>query len=286
MPADLPTRPETGTDSAPGPDALAAARARMRTLATGYAAALPGRDTHSLMHGLDGVQLTFMPMGDRDGAFDPEHNVILINSRVRPERQRFTLAHEISHALLLGDDDLLSDLHDAFEGDRLEQVIETLCNVGAAALLMPADLIAGMLARFGPTGRALGELARRADVSASTALYALAEHTDAPVLYAVCALTRAGTDDPDDETPAGKVLTVRVSGGAPGVKYSLRPGTPVPDDHPVAVALDTRLPIVQDSYVPFRSGRRMPAQVDAFPDRQRVLVSFRLPDRPAARGEA
>lgn len=285
VPADLPTRPETGTDSAPGPDALAAARARMRTLATGYAAALPGRDTHSLMHGLDGVQLTFMPMGDRDGAFDPEHNVILINSRVRPERQRFTLAHEISHALLLGDDDLLSDLHDAFEGDRLEQVIETLCNVGAAALLMPTDLIAGMLARFGPTGRALGELARRADVSASTALYALAEHTDAPVLYAVCALTRAGRDDPDDG-PAGKVLTVRVSGGAPGVKYSLRLGTPVPDDHPVAVALDTRLPIVQDSYVPFRSGRRMPAQVDAFPDRQRVLVSFRLPDRPAARDEA
>lgn len=286
MPADLPTRPEPGTDPAPGPDPLAAARGRMKALATAYAAGLPGRDTHSLMHGLDGVQLTFMPMGDRDGAFDPEHNVILINSRVRPERQRFTLAHEISHALLLGDDDLLSDLHDAFEGDRLEQVIETLCNVGAAALLMPADLIAGMLARFGPTGRALGELARRADVSASTALYALAEHTDAPVLYAVCALTRAGTDDPDDETPAGKVLTVRVSGGAPGVKYSLRPGTPVPDDHPVAVALDTRLPIVQDSYVPFRSGRRMPAQVDAFPDRQRVLVSFRLPDRPAARGEA
>ncbi|WP_343757376.1 ImmA/IrrE family metallo-endopeptidase [Deinococcus depolymerans] len=264
----------------------------MKALAATYAADLPGLDTHSLMHGLNGVQLSFLPMGDRDGAFDPEHSVILINSRVRPERQRFTLAHEISHALLLGDDDLLSDLHDAFEGDRLEQVIETLCNVGAAALLMPDDLIAGMLARFGPTGRALGELARRADVSASTALYALAEHTEAPVLYAVCALTRPETDDPDDSPPppGGKVLTVRVSGGAPGVKYSLRPGTPVPDDHPVAVALDTRLPIVQDSYVPFRSGRRMPAQVDAFPDRQRVLVSFLLPGRaaePAApRGEA
>ncbi|GGR52519.1 radiation response metalloprotease IrrE [Deinococcus seoulensis] len=283
VPADLPTRPDAAPEGAAPADLLAGAKGRMKELAVRYARTLPGLDTHGLMHGLDGVQLTFMPMGDRDGAFDPEHNVILINSRVRPERQRFTLAHEISHALLLGDDDLLSDLHDSFEGDRLEQVIETLCNVGAAALLMPEELLSDLLARFGPTGRALGELARRADVSASTALYALAERTPAPVLYAVCALTRAD-DEPHaaPASPAGtpKILTVRVAGGAPGVKYSLRPGTPIPDDHPVAVALDTRLPISQASYVPFRSGRRMPAQVDAFPDRQRVLVSFLLPDRP------
>ena len=77
----------------------------MKTLAADYAAGLPSLDTHSLMHGLGDVQLTFLPMGERDGAYDPEHRVILINSRVRPERQRFTLAHEISHALLLGDDD-------------------------------------------------------------------------------------------------------------------------------------------------------------------------------------
>ncbi|WP_291432313.1 ImmA/IrrE family metallo-endopeptidase [Deinococcus sp.] len=258
----------------------------MKELAVTYARTLPGLDTHGLMHGLEGVQLTFMPMGDRDGAFDPEHNVILINSRVRPERQRFTLAHEISHALLLGDDDLLSDLHDSFEGERLEQVIETLCNAGAAALLMPDELLTDLLARFGPTGRALAELARRADVSVSTALYALAERTAAPVLYAVCALSRAGDDDEPHAGPptnagagAPKVLTVRVAGGAPGVKYTLRSGTTIPDDHPVAVALDTRLPISEASYVPFRSGRRMPAQVDAFPVRQRVLVSFLLPER-------
>lgn len=246
----------------------------MRELAAAYARGLPGLDTHSLLSGLDAT-LSFLPMGDRDGAYDPEHRVVLINSRVRPERQRFTLAHEISHALLLGDDDLLSDLHDAYEGDRLEQVIETLCNVGAAAILMPDALIDDLLARFGPSGRALAELARRADVSASSALYALAERTRAPVLYAVCAVTRLDAD-PDDDIPAGKALTVRASSGAPGMKYSLRPGTPIPDDHPVAVALATRLPLAQESYVPFRSGRRMPAYVDVFPERQRALVSFAL----------
>ncbi|GMA16291.1 Zn-dependent peptidase ImmA (M78 family) [Deinococcus metallilatus] len=263
--------------------ALAPAKARMRELATAYARNLPGLDTHSLMSGLDAT-LTFMPMGDRDGAYDPEHRVVLINSRVRPERQRFTLAHEISHALLLGDDDLLSDLHDAYEGERLEQVIETLCNVGAAAILMPDALIDEMLARFGPSGRALAELARRADVSASSALYALAERTAAPVLYAVCAMARLEAE-PGEERPSGKALTVRASAGSPGVKYSLRVGTVIPEDHPVAVALDTRLPMTQESYVPFRSGRRMPAYVDAFPERQRVLVSFALMPRAAKGGE-
>ncbi|MFC4426941.1 ImmA/IrrE family metallo-endopeptidase [Deinococcus navajonensis] len=261
-------------DPASPPTALTAAKVRMRELAASYGTGLPGRDTHSLMAGLDGITLTFMPMGDRDGAYDPEHRVILINSQVRPERQRFTLAHEISHALLLGDDDLLSDLHDEYEGDRLEQVIETLCNVGAAALLMPTELMDELLERFGPTGRALAELARRADVSATSALYALAERTDAPVIYAVCALTRA--DEPGGEGGA-RELTVRASSSAPGVKYSLSIGTPVPADHPAAVSLDTRLPLSQDSYVPFRSGRRMPAWVDAFPERQRVMVSFGLP---------
>ncbi|MBB5236302.1 ImmA/IrrE family metallo-endopeptidase [Deinococcus budaensis] len=256
----------------------------MRELAAAYARALPGLDTHSLLSGLDAT-LSFLPMGERDGAYDPEHRVVLINSRVRPERQRFTLAHEISHALLLEDDDLLSDLHDAYEGDRLEQVIETLCNVGAAAILMPEALIDEVLARFGPSGRALAELARRADVSASSALYALAERTRAPVLYAVCAVARPDAD-PDDDAPAGKRLTVRASSGAPGVKYSLRPGTPIPDDHPVAVALATRLPLAQESYVPFRSGRRMPAYVDVFPERQRALVSFALISRAGKGAEA
>ncbi|WP_034419261.1 ImmA/IrrE family metallo-endopeptidase [Deinococcus frigens] len=256
----------------------------MRELAADYAQALPGLDTHSLMSGLDGVTLTFMAMGDRDGAYDPEHRVILINSRVRPERQRFTLAHEIGHALLLGDDDLLSDLHDNFEGDRLEEVIETLCNVAAAAILMPENLITELLARFGPSGRALAELSRRADVSATSALYTLAERTEAPVIYAVCAVSRLEADpadDADDARPTGKALTVRASSAAPGVKYSLRPGTPIPEDHPVAVALDTRIPITQDSYIPFRSGRKMPAYVDVFPERHRALVSFALPVKPS-----
>ena len=245
----------------------------MRDLARVYAAGLPALDTHSLMEGQllqdAGVRLEFMSMGERDGAYDPENKVILINSQARPERQRFTLAHEISHALLLSDDDLLSDLHDTYEGERLETMIETLCNVGAAGILIPDALMNDVLEKHGPSGRAMAELVRRADVSGSAALYALSEVVSGQVLLAVCAPSGRG---------GARQLTVRVSGKAAGVKYSLSPGTPVPDEHPIQIALETGLEISARSYVPFRSGRKMPAWVDVYPDGsgRRVFASFDL----------
>lgn len=256
------------------PEAFAAAKARMRELGIQYAARVPARDAHSLILGLEGIGLQYTPMGDRDGAYDPEHHVILINSQMRPERQRFTLAHEISHALLLGDDDLLSDLHDHFEGEQLEQNIETLCNVGAAAILIPPALLGEMIERFGYSGRTLAELSKRADVSFSTALYALAEQTPTPTIYAVCVAEKPKREsDPIDIT----TLQVRVSSASVGVKYSLRPGTSIPEGHPVGEALLTGMLAEERSFVPFRSGRKMPAFVRAYPAQTLVVTaSFAL----------
>lgn len=251
----------------------------MRELASTYGRGLPGSDAQALASGL-GARLVYMDLGERDGAYDPEHDVILINNKASPERQRFTLAHEISHALLLSDDDLLSAVHDSFEGERLEEVIETLCNVGASALLLPSELLDDVLRRYGPTGRALYELARRADVSASVAIYGLAEVTPGSVIYAVCSRPRGKpTEEGASSRQRGsrRPVVVRASSGSPQARYPLRPGTPVPDDHLVVTVLDTELEAAGRSYVPFRSGRKLPAWVDAYPDKRarRVLVSFR-----------
>ena len=260
-------------------------RQRMRELASAYAATLPSRDTGTLARGLD-ARLVYTDLGARDGAFDPEHGVILIDRKASPQRQRFTLAHEVSHALLLHDDDLLSSLHDVFEGERLESAIETLCNVGAAAILLPPDLQDEVLLRYGPSGRALAELSRRADVSASSAMYALAERSAGAVLYALC--SRVGGRRLEEgvsgrqrraQTGAQRPVVVRASAETAGARYSLRPGTPIPEDHPVVLALDTGLEQGGRSYVPFRSGRKMPAWVDAYPDGQRVMVSFRTEEK-------
>ena len=263
----------------------------MRELAAGYAARLPGRDSEALASGL-GARLVYTDLGERDGAYDPEHGVILIDRKASPQRQRFTLAHEVSHALLLGDDDLLSELHDSFEDDGLEQAIETLCNVGAATILMPPELLNDVLRRYGPTGRAIYELSRRADVSASSAMYALADEAQGAILFAICSRTggkklEEGSSGRQRQAALGaqRPVVVRASAETKEVKYSLRPGTQVPDDHLIAVALDSGYEDGGRSYVPFRSGRKMPAYVDAYPDGKRgVLVSFRMEEKAAEKG--
>lgn len=235
---------------------------RMRELARSFATTHKVREAHALAEGL-GARLVFMDLGERDGAYDPEHGVILINQTHSPQRQRFTLAHEISHALLLGDEDLLSDLHDTFDGDDLENAIETLCNVGAATILIPDDDLRAALERHGISGQVIADVARRADVSAPVALYALSDFVRTPAIFAVC-----GTNG------HGKTLTVLNSASTGSMRYSLSPGTLIPEGHPVDTAYRTGLPIEEASFFPFRSGKRMPAYVSAFPLRNRVLSAF------------
>ena len=234
----------------------------MRELARSFATTHKVREAHALAEGL-GARLVFMDLGERDGAYDPEHGVILINQTHSPQRQRFTLAHEISHALLLGDEDLLSDLHDTFDGDDLENAIETLCNVGAATILIPDDDLRAALERHGISGQVIADVARRADVSAPVALYALSDFVRTPAIFAVC-----GTNG------HGKTLTVLNSASTGSMRYSLSPGTLIPEGHPVDTAYRTGLPIEEASFFPFRSGKRMPAYVSAFPLRNRVLSAF------------
>ncbi|MBB6097436.1 Zn-dependent peptidase ImmA (M78 family) [Deinobacterium chartae] len=235
---------------------------RVRELARDYANRHPARDSLALAEGL-GAKLAYADLGERDGAFDPEHGLILVNRKASPERQRFTLAHEVIHALLLEDDDLLSELHDAYAGEELEMAIETLCNVGAASLLVSEADLHGTVERHAQRASGVPDLARRAGVSLSTAMIALSEHAAVPLILALA-------------SPASKggPLVVKFSVTSKVMRYPLATGTPVPDGHPVDLAYHTGLPIDTQSYVPFRSGQKMPAWVSAFPQKFQVVASF------------
>lgn len=250
-------------------------KSRMRDLARAYGRAHASKDPHALAEGL-GARLAYTDLGERDGAYDPEHGVILVNGAHSRERQRFTLAHEVSHALLLGDEDLLSDLHDTFEGDALEHAIETLCNVGAATILIPDEDLRAAVERFGVSGQTIADVARRADVSAPVALYALADFVRTPAIFAVCAVNGGGqaTSRGRAQATVGPPVLVQHSAATASMRYSLSPGTPIPDGHPIDTAYRTGLPIDEASFFPFRSGKRMPAFVSAFPQRGRVLCAF------------
>ncbi len=147
---------------------------KVRILAEDFFSIYQAREPLDLANAI-GVRLEYGDLGDKDGAFDPERNVVFLSKKSSPERQRFTMAHEVTHFLILADDELLSDLHDAYEGDALEENIEVLCNIGASAILVPEDQLAALLKRYGQSAKVIAKIALNFGISKPAACVVLAE---------------------------------------------------------------------------------------------------------------
>jgi Zn-dependent peptidase ImmA (M78 family) len=245
---------------------LAEHKTRVRELAARFNLEHPGREPLELAAAV-GVKLEYGNLGDKDGAFDPSRNVIFLNRASGAERQRFTMAHEVTHFLILRDEDLLSDLHDAYEGDALEEAIEVLCNVGASAILVPEPELEAMLHKYGRGARVLPRIAQGFNVSRPAACVALAQHLDGKAVVAV--LRAKGKE-------VKKTLEVQFSTKTSEMRYSLSTGTVFPLDHPAMTALETGLPLSEKHFIPFRSGKKMPAMVDVYPEGVVVYAVFSL----------
>lgn len=256
-------------------------KAHVRHLATEFLTLYQAREPLELASAI-GVRLEYGELGDKDGAYDPERNMIFLSKRASPERQRFTMAHEVTHFLILADDDFLSDLHDAYEGEELEQNIEVLCNIGASEILIPRAELERLLVRYGASARALAKIIGQFGVSKPAACVALVEAMQEAAIVAVCR-AKGKTQTRRDmlhggESPA-RSLEVSFAAKTEAAKYSLSNGSQIPSDHPLYTALETGLPLEEKSYVPFKSGKKMPALMDAHPVGSTVLVVFRLEEK-------
>jgi len=90
-----------------------------------------------------------------------------------PQRSRFTLAHEIGHVLLAGDETVARRTH-RLEGDELERT----CDWIAASILMPRSWIEAYARRDRYNLSLLRLIAHKADVSLSAAAVRIAEVSD------------------------------------------------------------------------------------------------------------
>ncbi len=235
-------------------------KTRVRELAAEFNFSHPSREPLDLAAAI-GAKLEYGDLGDKDGAFDPNRNVIFISKTVTLERQRFTMAHEVTHALILADEDLLSDLHDAYIGDDLEEAIEILCNVGASAILVPESELEALLQKYGRGARAIPRIVKSFTISRPAACVVLAQSLEGKAIVGVL---RA----------KGKMLEVEFSARSSEMRYPLSNSTIIPEDHPAHVALETGLPLTDESYIPFRSGKKMKAVVDVHPEGNLVFVVF------------
>ena len=163
------------------------------------------------------------PLAGRDGLLEPASKTILLAAGQPATRQRFTLAHEVMHHLIENDGDLLSDLHDAYEGRALETALERLCNLGAAEMLIPGEQVARQAADAGPNPRLVWELAGRHGVSEAAA---------------AVALSRALGPEAQVSIWGGRPLELYFAAGAAAPQKGLL----LPDRHPYVEAKSSGLP--------------------------------------------
>ncbi len=202
-------------------------RPKVIALAQGYRKAHAPLTPERLAGGI-GASLSYgkLPEG-KFGALVPEQNHILIDQDSPPRRQRFTLAHEVMHVLIQQDDDLLSDLHEAYAGSELEKELEALCNLGAAEMLLPSEIVDAALSRKGQSPRLIPELAELHQVSEEVAIIALAERGPTPSIVLM-----AGS----------KPLRVYFSAKHPRISGRVSRGAGFRRDDPLVVAFETGLP--------------------------------------------
>ena len=222
-----------------------------------------------------------------------EGRTILINSRIQnKERKQFTRFHEITHHLIDDDEELISVLHDAAwdQNGEHEKQIERLCNIGAAEFLMPREEFIKLYKEKGFSVELIPSAAKYFESSAIATTIQLAQVAPNSCITAICeyglmpnetVLSQSNFLNEEAPTTNPK-LHVLYSASAPITKYWLARHTNIPDDHLVHQAFLDAQHLEGESYVPFRSGKRMPCDCEALPDRERdrVYVLFHLTPPP------
>lgn len=225
------------------------------------------------------------------GGIDGMHKgrTIFINSQIQnEERKRFTQFHEVTHYLIEKDGDLISDLHDTTwnQDDGYERQLEQFCNIGAAEFLMPRKIFTRLYKEREFNIKLIPYAARYFGSSTTATTIQLAQVAPNSCITAVCELIDNDPESSQTHLSSAKYnstkpkLHITYSASSPSTKYLLAKYTEIPGDHLINQAFPQTEPVEGESYVPFRSGKRMPCYCEALADGDRIYVLFHLTPPP------
>ena len=213
---------------------------------------------------------------------------IIINSRVKnEERKRFTQFHEVTHYLIEKDGYVISEICEyTTQKNEYDRSLEYLCNIGAAEFLMPRKVFSGLYKEREFSVELIPYAARYFGSSTIATTIQLAQVAPNSCITAVCELihndpesSQTRFSSPKDSSTKQK-LHIAYSASSPSTKYLLGKGTEIPGDHLINQAFSQTQLVGGDSYVPFRSGKKMPCYCEALADGDRIYALFHLTPSP------
>ena len=216
---------------------------------------------------------------------------ILINSQIQNEdRKQFTRFHEVMHHLFNEDKELGSILRRATfnQQDEHDRQLERLCNIGAAEFLMPSAEFTKFYRENEFSVRLILVASRHFGSSAVATTIQLAQVAPNSCITAICeyGVIPNSLPPPQNYLLDRKYLTpkptlhVVYSASSPTTKYRLARYTKIPNHHLIHQAFSRTQALDGESYVPFRSGKKMYCYCEAWPNRDRVYVLFHLTPLP------
>lgn len=229
-----------------------------------------------------------------EGALPPEIDgickgrKIVINSLIKnKERKRFTQFHEVTHYLIEKDGYVISELCKyTTQKNECDRSLEYLCNIGAAEFLMPRKVFSGLYKEREFNVELIPYAARYFGSSTIATTIQLAQVAPNSCITAVCELIHSDPESSQTRFSSAKdsstkqKLHVAYSASSPSTKYSLAKSTEIPEDHLINQAFSQTEPVEGDSYVPFRSGKKMPCYSEALADGDRIYALFHLTPPP------
>jgi Zn-dependent peptidase ImmA (M78 family) len=183
------------------------------------------------------VTVVFIDRPDgEDGAYLDDLRQIVISTKVKnEERVNFTFLHELMHARIQDDADLLSACHDV-PGGFSEDLIERLCNKGAAEMLVPSEAIR----QHGCSVALIPALCEQFSASSLAVAFQMINCAD-DVRYLVIAELRTVIVAPatplDPYNRTGDRLVIAYGAKSPAAKYFIRRNRPLPSGHGLYAAI-------------------------------------------------
>lgn len=219
---------------------------------------------------------------------------ILLNVQIRSEeRRRFTQFHELMHYLFDVDDELISELHELpfRNDDELNGQEEIFANIGAAEFLMPRENFRKLYEEREFNVELILYAANYFKSSTIATTIQLAQVAPNQCITAICEFIQDKTTPlqpqifNQEEKSLKQKLRVTYAASSPTVKYMLAKDTVIPNDHLIHDAFGQDNSVEGESYVPFRSGKKMPCYCEALADGDRGFVLFHLSPPPTPHSE-
>lgn len=212
-----------------------------------------------------------LPDGD-EGSYIKEKRQIILDKRVlTPERSHFSFCHELMHAHIEEDEDLLCLIADAHIQDEYE-TIERMCNAGAAELLVPGNEISRLLRTKPFSASLIPELCERFSASSLAVAFKMISHVSHECFLVIAAPTAC-----DDR--GNRLLKVIYTSKSPAIeKYSIKNGQILPSHSLLyrAWQMGEGISCQEEDCIPFASRTEWIVPSDALRFRGKVFAFFNV----------